>query len=286
MRYLIADVFTDTAFAGNQLGVVPQAEGLDTQQMQRIARELNFAETSFVTAGTAEGRFRTRIFTPATELPFAGHPTVGTAAVLAHLGRTGDASRIVLEENIGPVPVTLREGGATFAMQGAAETRPHGIMAVAFSDALGLKRTELEGEPWQAGYGLPFVLIRCKSRESVSRAKLHADRFEGLVPGLWEGRAVYVFAETAREGETMHVHARMFAPKLGVAEDPATGSAAAALAGSLVTDATRLLISQGVEMGRPSLIEAGIIRAEGAVSGITIGGNAVVVSEGRFLRLP
>lgn len=84
----------------------------------------------------------------------------------------------------------------------------------------------------------------------------------------------------------MHVHARMFAPKLGVAEDPATGSAAAALAGSLVTDATRLLISQGVEMGRPSLIEAGIIRAEGAVSGITIGGNAVVVSEGRFLRLP
>jgi trans-2,3-dihydro-3-hydroxyanthranilate isomerase len=286
MQYVLADVFTDIAFGGNQLAVFPNAEGLDGRQMQAIARELNLAESTFVTPGTAKGRFRMRIFTPLAELPFAGHPTVGTAVVLAYLGMTDDAPEIVLEEGVGPVRVVLRDGGAIFFMDGAAETRPHSLPAEAFAEAIGLKPAQLTGLPWQAGYGVPYTLIGVADRAAVAQSRLLADRWEKLVPGLWGARAVYVHAVTGQEGDTLHLHARMFAPKLGVVEDPATGSAAAALAGSIATEATRLVIAQGVEMGRPSLIEAGIARASGKVTGITIGGGALVVGEGRFTRLP
>src|SRR5450759_5037386 len=123
-RYLLADVFTATPFGGNQLAVFPDAAGLEGPQMQALARELNLAESTFVTPGSAPGRFRVRIFTPAAEVPFAGHPTVGTAVVLAHLGRTAGHDEIVLEEGVGPVRVAFRPGGATFFMDGAPERRP------------------------------------------------------------------------------------------------------------------------------------------------------------------
>ncbi len=286
MHYVLTDVFTETAYGGNQLAVFPDAAGLDTRQMQAIAREMNLSETSFVTPGTAPGRFAVRIFTPLAELPFAGHPTVGTAVVLAHLGRTGDAGEIVLEEGVGPVRVVLGEGRATFFMPGAAETRPHTVIPAMFSDALGLKRTQLAGTPWQAGYGVPYTLIPLATRADVAQAALIGERWEAMGQALWAGRAVYVHAVTGQDGDTMHIHARMFAPKLGVQEDSATGSAAAALAGSIATTATKILITQGVEMGRPSLIEAEICRADGAVTGVSIGGAAVVVAEARLLRLP
>src|SRR5690242_7368334 len=122
-RYVLADVFTDAAFGGNQLAVFPDPPPLDARQMQAIARELNLAETTFVSPGSAAGHFRVRIFTPGAELPFAGHPTVGTAVVLAHLGRTAGRTEITLELGVGPVRVVLREGGATFFMQGAPEIR-------------------------------------------------------------------------------------------------------------------------------------------------------------------
>lgn len=287
MRFLTADVFTDRAYGGNQLGVFPDAEGLDTRQMQAIARELNLAETTFVTPGSAASRFAVRIFTPLAELPFAGHPTVGTAVVLAHLGRVGEAGDIVLEEGVGSVRVTLRPGGATFFMQGAAETRPTPIAPVALADALGLKRTQLAGDPWQAGYGnVPYMLVPLKDRAAVAQSSLNAERWHALTQDSWADRAVYAYAATGHDGDTSFIHARMFAPRLGIAEDPATGSAAAALAGSLDTDATCLRIDQGVEMGRPSRIDARMTRVAGAVTGISIGGAAVVVSEGRLLRLP
>ncbi len=286
MQYVLADVFTDVAFGGNQLAVFPDAAGLDGRQMQAIARELNLAETTFVTPGSAQGHFNTRIFTPFAELPFAGHPTVGTAVVLAYLGRTAEAPEIVLEEGVGPVRVVLRDGGATFFLEGAAETQPHSITPGLFADALGLKRSQLAGTPWQAGYGVPYTLIGVVDREAVAEAQLLADRWEALAHALWGARAVYVHAVTGQEGDTLHIHARMFAPKLGIVEDPATGSAAAALAGSIGTEARRITIAQGVEMGRPSRIEAEILREDGEVTGISIGGGAVVVGEGRFTRLP
>jgi trans-2,3-dihydro-3-hydroxyanthranilate isomerase len=287
MQYIIADVFTDLAFGGNQLAVFHDADGLDARQMQAMAREMNFAESTFVTAGSAPGRLRVRIFTPMAEMVFAGHPTIGTAVVLAHLGRTEGFSEIVLEENIGPVRVALHEGGATLFMDGPAETRPHSVVPVALADALGLKRAQLAGDPWQAGYGTPFMIVPVRDKAAVAESTLHADRWHALTQGLWGGRAVYIYAAISHDGPSTHIHARMFAPKLGVTEDPATGSAAAALAGSIDTDATHLVIDQGVEMGRPSRLEARITRAEdGAVTGVAIGGSAVVVAEGRFLRLP
>ena len=286
MHYVLADVFTATAFGGNQLAVFPDAGGLDARQMQAIARELNLAETTFVTPGSAPGHFNVRIFTPLAEMVFAGHPTIGTAVVLAHLGRTEGRSEIVLEEGVGPVRVTLRENGATFFMEGPAEVRPHAVVDVALADAIGLQRTQLAGDPWQAGYGTPFMFIPVRTREAVAASVLHPDRWHGVTQGLWAHRAVYIYAATRHDGETSYLHARMYAPKLGVTEDPATGSAAAALAGSIDTDATRLVIDQGIELGRPSRIEANIIREGGVVKQISISGGAVVVAEGRFTRLP
>ena len=286
MRYVIADVFTDVAFGGNQLAVFPDAGDLDTRQMQVLAREMNFAESTFVAPGSAPGHFRVRIFTPMAEMPFAGHPTIGTAVVLAHLGRTEGLSEIVLEENIGPVRVVLREGGATLFMQGPAEIRPHNVAPVALADALGLKRTQLAGDPWQAGYGFPFVFVPLKDREAVAASVLHADRWAAVTQDMWGGRSVYVYAVTSHDGETTYVHARMYAPKFGITEDPATGSAAVALAGSLDTDATHLVIDQGVELGRPSRLEAHILRSDGVVVEVSVGGGAIVVAEGSFVRLP
>ncbi len=287
MKYIIADVFTDVAFGGNQLAVFYDAEGLETQQMQTLTREMNFAESTFVTPGSAPGRFRVRIFTPASEMVFAGHPTIGTSVVLAHLGRTAGLSEIVLEENIGPVRVVLREGGATLFMDGPAEVRPHGVAAVALADAIGLTEADLAGDPWQAGYGMPFLFMPVRRREGVARSQLHGDRWHALTQDLWGGRSVYIYAATQHDGPTTHIHSRMFAPKFGITEDPATGSAAAALAGSMDTDATHLVIDQGVEMGRPSRLVAQITRAsDGSVTGVSIGGGAVVVAEGQFLRLP
>jgi trans-2,3-dihydro-3-hydroxyanthranilate isomerase len=287
MQYVIADVFTDVPFGGNQLAVFHDADGLDTRQMQALAREMNFAESTFVTQGSQPGHFRVRIFTPMAEMPFAGHPTIGTAVVLTHLGRTVGLSEIVLEENIGPVRVALRDGGATLFMDGPAETRPHTVAPVALADALGLNRAQLAGDPWQAGYGFPFMFVPVRDKAAVSQAALHGDRWHALTQDLWGGRSVYVYAAISHDGPKTHIHARMFAPKFGITEDPATGSAAASIAGSMDTDATHLIIDQGVEMGRPSRLEAHITRAaDGGVTGVSVEGGAVIVAEGRFLRLP
>jgi trans-2,3-dihydro-3-hydroxyanthranilate isomerase len=286
MHYVLTDVFTDQAFGGNPLGVFPDAAGLDPRQMQTIAREMNLSECSFVTPGSAPGRFAVRIFTPMAELPFAGHPTIGTALVLQYLGMTADAAEIVLEEGVGPVRVTVAEASATLFLDGPAETRPHSIVPVAIADALGLNRTDLADDPWQAGYGTPYMIVPVKSQAAVAKSVLQTDRWQALAQGMWERACIYVYAATRHDGETTYIHARMYAPGLGVTEDPATGSAAAALAGSLDTDATHLVIDQGVEMGRPSRLEARITRSDGKITGISVGGAAVVVAEGRFLRLP
>lgn len=286
-KYFLADVFTETAFGGNQLAVFTDPPALETKQMQSLARELNLAESTFVTPDSGPGRFRVRIFTPGAELQFAGHPTIGTAVVLAHLGRTQGLSEIVLEEGVGPVRVALREGGATFFMDGAPEVRPFDAAASEVAALVGADATA--GTPWQAGYGTAFVFIRLPDAASVARSALRPDRWNALKPAPW-GHGVYVHAITGEDGATMHLHARMFAPGLGVSEDPATGSAAAALAGSLKPpasgEARRLIITQGVEMGRSSRIETETRFAGGRVAGVSVGGGAVVVGEGRFDRLP
>lgn len=290
-RFLICDVFTDRRFGGNPLAVLPEAEGLSASQMQAVAAEFNLSETAFVLPpkGPAHAA-RVRIFTPKAELPFAGHPSIGTALVLAWLGRVPATGEIVLLEEAGPVPVRLRAGGEGEAAGFAEFTAPmaptHGpaLPAAPLAAALGLAAEEVtadEGLPCLASCGTPFLLVRLASRDALRRARLDPT---ATLPG--DG-TTGLFLVTEDVGDpAVQLRARMFAPALGVAEDPATGSAAAALAGflggrpGLAEGWHDWRIAQGIEMGRPSLIRARARRENGRVVEVRIGGQAVPVAEG------
>jgi trans-2,3-dihydro-3-hydroxyanthranilate isomerase len=290
-RYCTCDVFTDRAFGGNPLAVLTDARGLDDGTMQAIAREFNFSETTFVTA-PADPRHtaRVRIFTPGGELPFAGHPTVGTAFVLSSIGATPGASEVVLEEGVGPVRVRIdRQGGRIDRCTLTASQLPRCVdrvnQRVRLAAMLGLAADEIAGpgEVWSCG--VPFTVVPLASVEALQRARLEHDRWARLL-GEHEGRKVYPVARV--DDTTWRV--RMFAPSLGVAEDPATGSAAAAFAGWLAQrtpspDGTqRWRILQGSEIGRPSDIglEADVV--DGRPAAVRVGGRCVMIGEG-ILRL-
>lgn len=281
--YVIADVFTDRAYGGNPLAVLPDAGGLSAAQMQAIAREFNLSETTFVTPGSAPGRFGVRIFTPGAELPFAGHPIVGTAIVLQSLGRV--AAEAVFELQVGPVRVEIGDGRAIFFRDGAPEIREPRVLAGELAAMIGVPA--LAAPAFEAGYGAAFLFLPLADRAAVAAARLRLDLWQAAADRLW-GHGAYVYAVTGERAGVTQVHARLFAPDLGVGEDPATGSAAAGLVGCLPgpEGVHRVAITQGVEMGRPSLIEASATRIGGQVQGISIGGGAVLVGEGRLIRLP
>lgn len=283
-RYIITDVFTDRAFGGNPLAVFPDAAGLTTAQMQVLTKELNLSESTFVTPGSAPGRFAVRIFTPGSEMAFAGHPTIGTSLVLASLGRA--AGELVLELGVGPVRVVLDGANAVFYRDGAPESPALTVTDAEFAAVLGVDR--LAAPAFQAGYGAAFIYVPLADRAAVARAELRLDLWRAMAPRVW-GHAIYLYAVTDSQPDHLAIHARLFAPGLGVGEDPATGSAAAGLIGSLPGPADGVLratITQGVEMGRPSTIHATATRTGGKVSQISIGGGAIVVGEGRFSVLP
>ncbi len=280
--YILADVFTSRAYGGNQLAVLPDAAGLDEAQMQAIAREFNLSETTFVTQGSGPGRWRVRIFTPGGELPFAGHPIVGTAVALRSLGRA--AGEVVLELKVGPVRVVLGDNQATFFREGAPEIRKPRMADADIAALVGA--ASCAAAPFEAGYGTAFLYIPLANRAAVAHARLRPELWREDL--LW-GHGAYVYAVAGDHEGATQVHARMFAPGMGISEDPATGSAAAGLVGSLTGPADgvhRVAITQGVEMGRPSLILGTATRAGGAVQGISIGGGAVIVGDGRLTRLP
>lgn len=288
------DVFTERAYTGNPLAVVLGADGLRDSQMQRIASEFNLSETVFVCAPRTPGALATaRIFTPTRELPFAGHPTVGTACLLADLGLVPAAApRLLLDEGVGPVPVELRRqaGQPWFAQLTTAvlpETRPWDGDAAEIAAVLGLEAGGLHSagdRPRQASCGNPFLLVPVQQPELLSAISLDTARCRALLAGTW-AHALYVYARGYEDGE---LRARMFAPDLGVGEDPATGSAAVALAGALALEAPepdadlRWTIHQGVEMGRPSQLYAEASKRGGKVVAVRVGGYAVRVSEGRI----
>lgn len=297
VRFLTADVFTDRIFGGNPLAVVPDARGLSAAQMQRVAGEFNLSETAFVLPPDDPAHTRrVRIFTPGAELPFAGHPTVGTAVVLASTGEValdGGAARVVFEEGVGPVPVTIRaEAGRPLFAQLTAARRPERLdVEVPPSDvlayALSLHPAEVLAEPggyapevWTAG--VSFLCVPVRDLEALGRARISAD-WAPVAAGMGL-KEVFVF--TTETGGAADVRARMFAPGLGIAEDPATGAAASAFAGYLGVRArprdgtARWVVAQGVEMGRPSRLEVEADKAGGAVVAARVGGTAVLVSEG------
>ncbi|PYT36993.1 MAG: hypothetical protein DMF52_05015 [Acidobacteria bacterium] len=295
-RYLTADVFTDRIFGGNQLAVFPDGRALATPEMQQAAREFNFSETVFVLPPDSPAHTRRlRIFTPQAEVPFAGHPTIGTAFVLASIGELrleGEWTRFVLEEEAGPVPVRVRarDGRPVFAELVAPRPPEFGPPPPARADLaamLSLDPEDLLDEPrgpQGVSCGLPFLLIPLAGRDAVRRAWLRLEVWEKMLALYWSPH-VYVFAFDA-EHSGHDLRARMFGPAVGVAEDPATGSAATALGGYLgIRDprrngTLRFIVEQGFEMGRPSLLEIEVHKNEGAITEIGVGGASVMVSEG------
>src|ERR1700761_4243704 len=293
-RFQTLDVFTETALAGNPLAVVLDAEGLDEARMQAVAAELNLSSTGFVFEPTDPiNSARLRIFTPKRELPFAGHPTVGAAALIAHR-RAGDLLatqdlRIVLEEPIGDVVcVARRRKGQALAayfelpkLPERLESKPPSTVQIAASLGLELQDIGFEGhEPSVFSAGAPFLFVPVRSLDAIGRAA------PGIMPWATEdGPATYVYTkETEREGSAYH--ARMFASAWGLYEDPATGSAVAAFAGVVQafdrpTDGEHTMtVEQGFEMGRPSLIALGLVIEDGSLASATIGGSVVIVSSG------
>lgn len=294
-RFVTLDVFTRNPLAGNPLAVVLDAEGLDGEAMQRVAREFNLSETVFVLPPEDERhRARLRIFTPGRELPFAGHPTVGTAVLLAlRDGAAGaDARAFGLEEAVGVVSCIVecdseRSGAARFRVPRLPQVWGEGREVAEVAWALGLDPDEIGFDrhlPSRHSAGVAFDLVPVRTRDAIARAKPNGEAF-AKVFGDSEHPAAYVYTRETAAPEHQF-HARMFAPSFGIGEDPATGSAAAAFAGALMQfeplgdGEHSFVIEQGYEMGRPSEIALQLLIRKGALTLVEIGGGAVVVSEG------
>lgn len=300
LRFHTLDVFTDRTFGGNPLGVFPDTTHLPAEQMQRIAREMNLSETVFLgPPETPEGTARVRIFTPAREVPFAGHPSVGSAIFLAAVDIAPQAGEmtLVLEENVGPVPVVVRfQNGrpafATFTTAMLPEHRPAPHPVAELAAMVGLNASEIGGEgpdgchltPEMVSCGLEYMVIPVRALDAIRRSALDTARWQHLLADAWAHHVYLVCMEA--EGEGVDVHVRMFAPGSGVPEDPATGSAAAALAGYLSrahggrTARLAWTVEQGLEIGRPSILHVEADRDQGATTAVRVGGAAVRVSHG------
>jgi trans-2,3-dihydro-3-hydroxyanthranilate isomerase len=300
MRYLHLDVFTDRPFAGNQLAVFPDPPALSAAQMQTIAKEMNFSESTFLYPAEAGGDIRMRIFTPGEELPIAGHPTVGSTFALALEGVIAkQRESFVFELGVGPTPVTLEWQGDTLHFVWMTQPNPEFGPIVedrtALAGAVGVEEAALAaGLPVQwVSCGVPYLLIALTTRQAVDavaldrRALVECYRRAGMdeVP-------VFIFTTAgAAAGET--AYSRMLAPGFGIVEDPATGSASGPLGSYLVQhgivapdEAQGMVSLQGVAMGRPSRIHMAIDGAPGAITRVRVGGRAVLVGRGDLAAAP
>ena len=293
--YAIYDVFTDRGLAGNPLAVVLDAEGLDAAAMQAIAREFNLSETSFVSApARPHHTARVRIFTPDYEMPFAGHPTVGTAIALFEQRGLPEPAILVLEENIGPVRCAVTRPGpsafAEFDLPQLPRELPLPVDPAAIGAALGLGPHEIGFEnhrPAQWSAGVPFVAVPVRGLDAAAKVKFDSALWSELAPRKENGApaGAYIYCRETQAANT-DFHARMFVAGFPSYEDPATGSAAAAFAGAIVRfdrpvdGEPRIWIEQGLEMGRPSRLRLELELAGGELKGARIGGHAVMVARG------
>ena len=293
IRFHTLDVFTQTPFAGNPLAVVLDADHLTTAQMQTIAREFNLSETIFVMAPRDPAHTaRVRIFFPTAEIPFAGHPTIGCAILLAEAAHRGDFSAtLTLEEEAGLVPVTVTRQGARIEAELTAPVIPCAAGgtpdATLLAAALDLAPDDLGPHRPGCHEGGPrFLYAPLRSLEALARARPAEPHWSRLMAAHGVDSA-YLYAP----GDGCDHRARMFSPTAGIPEDPATGSASAILAaqllanGAIADGTTTLTLHQGVEMGRPSVLRLTIEAASGALTRVRIAGSAVRIGEGR-LRLP
>lgn len=285
MEFLQIDVFADRPYTGNPLAVFPDAAELSSDQMQAIAREMNLSETTFVTE-VASDSYSMRVFTPAEELPFAGHPTLGTAWTLRHLGKV-TADEVTQTTSVGPTTVTVKDDLVSFERSGSADPESPGELGLdtaAIADALGLERGEvgldasvLDGSgPLDPGYsdaGIRTLMVPLRDLGVLERATPRADLLGEIAKGA------YCFTVVDRS----RLRSRGFFPGFGVPEDPGTGMAAAAL-GLFLADRVGDLefdLLQGVEMGRPCRM-----LVAGAGSTVRVGGRCEPILTGRLERLP
>jgi trans-2,3-dihydro-3-hydroxyanthranilate isomerase len=299
-RFIQVDVFTDTPFGGNPLAVFPDAAGLTTEEMQRIAKEMNLSETTFVLPPRAsDADFRVRIFTPVRELPFAGHPVVGTHWVLAHLGRVPlrePLTRVTFELGVGALPGDLHVIDGQVARVVMTQDRPtfHALLGdvADLASGLGLPPQAITetGLPVQVvSTGVPQMMVPIRSLEEVQRldaGELNVNALNRVCRALGTECVMVFTFETEQPDATVHV--RMFAPLLGVPEDPATGSANGALGAYLVqhaavprTEPTVHVISeQGAELSRPSTLYVEVDHVAGRPIAVRVGGQVAPVIEG------
>jgi trans-2,3-dihydro-3-hydroxyanthranilate isomerase len=299
-NYLHVDVFTEKPFEGNQLAVFPDGRGLEPATMQAIAKEMNFAETTFILPAEGRGDVRMRIFTPEEELPMAGHPTVGSTFALAHLGKIkAGQQEFVFELGVGPTPVALEWGDGGGSSQGAlrfawmTQRQPEFGRSpsdlVELAAALGVESNDLaDGPPPQeVSCGVPFFFVRLASRKGVDAVEV--DR--RALTRFYERhslRNLPVFVFTTDHGaDEATCYSRMFAPGFGIVEDPATGGASGPLGAYLVhhgvvspKEGGSLLSLQGRKMGRPSWIHIQIGTNEGTIDRVRVGGKSIVIGEG------
>jgi trans-2,3-dihydro-3-hydroxyanthranilate isomerase len=298
MRHLHLDVFTDSPLTGNQLAVFPDGGNLTADLMQRIALEMAFSETTFVFPAEAPGTdFRVRIFTPRAELPMAGHPTIGTTFALAHLGRVArGVASITLGLGIGPTPVELdwNSDGLKFAWM---TQRPPEFGAVlsehsAIAAALGVTKDDIAETrlPVQVvSCGLPFLFVPLRSRAAVNKAEAETNALRRLFRDVgMDKEGVFLFSLESGDDDAT-AFSRMFAPHMGVTEDPATGSASGPLGcylvhhGAVPTEkAVKMISLQGVRMGRPSRIHISIGMSRGKIDKVRVGGQSVILGAGNL----
>jgi trans-2,3-dihydro-3-hydroxyanthranilate isomerase len=297
LPYLHYDVFTGSPLLGNQLAVFTDARGLDTGAMQRLAREMNFSESTFILPAEQSGTdIRLRIFTPMNEMPIAGHPTIGSTFALAHTGviRPG-SSRFVFGLNIGPVPVDLEWKGDALRFAWMTQSTPtFGRILddrAAVAATLGLSSDDLaEGLPVQeVSCGVRYLLVPLRDRQTVDRAVSDTAAFRRFMAAAGLDLAIFLFS-VEPNGSAETAYSRMFAPEFGIIEDPATGSASGPLGcylvrhGVVTGDAAQRMISlQGVAMGRSSRIHIHIDCRSDNISRVRVGGEAILVGKGEML---
>lgn len=297
LHYHLLDVFSDRQFGGNQLAVFAQPPpDLPAALMQQIAKELNLSETTFVLPSTHPGcDFRLRIFTPAAELPMAGHPTVGSAYLLARLGALGGVAgetTVVFEEGVGPISVTIRADDrgdpADVWMQ---QPIPRFLDIIedraSIAEMLSLTAADLQADvPIQIlSSGLPFLFVVLNSLDAARRTRLRLDQWAETLAGTEAENIFVTTTETVCDSST--AHSRMFAPALGIAEDPATGSASGPLGVYLLryglAQSGDLISEQGFEIGRPSFIRIKVSRDSAGSCQVAVGGRCAYVGNGTLV---
>jgi trans-2,3-dihydro-3-hydroxyanthranilate isomerase len=290
LTFYIVDVFTEEKYAGNQLAVFRGGAALSSDEMQRIAREMNFSETTFIISEIERaGGYDVRIFTPNEEVPFAGHPTLGTAHIIRSEILGGPAERVILNVKAGQIPVTFNQdpGGISWMKQ-IEPVFGQQLDLAQVASVLSLSPAEIDDcfPIEEVSTGLPFIITPLKNLSALQKAKVNLDQLFALIEHTW-AKGILVFCPEAHS-QSDHISVRVFVDEYGIPEDPATGSGNGCLAGYLVRHrywdqpAIDVCVEQGYEIGRPSLLYLKADEQAGKIN-VWVGGKSITIARGQFI---